>query len=108
MFEIDLTLIVTTLVQLLNGGGAGWLAFKIWQKFMEWWPTIKEWRDDLLRISVFGTCMVIAWAAYGVLGWLGATPWPTTPQEWVSTFFSVAFMAFTSSQMFHGHAKAVA
>jgi hypothetical protein len=106
MLDIEQNLLATFLVQIINGGGAGFLAFEAWKKLKEWWPQIKQWPTDLLRVSVVGSCIAIACGAFGLLGWLGVVTFPTTPQSWVTTLFSIAATAFMSSQLFHGRAKA--
>ena len=103
--ELDLGLLTALLVQAINGGGAGWLAFLIWNKVAEWWPVVNGWPTDATRASVWGICVAISEGSYFLLAWLGIVPLPTTPQEWVQTLFSVAMTAFFSSQMFHGGQK---
>jgi hypothetical protein len=106
MFDVEGDLLATLLVQLVNGGGAGLVAFELWKKFAEWWPEVKDWPADALRAAVLGTCAVIGVGAFFVLGWLGALSWPTTPQSWATTLFAVVATAFTTSQLFHGGLKA--
>ena len=105
MLDIETSLLANLLVQLINGGGAGWLAYEIWKKAMEYWPQIKDWDPFGLRCSVVGSCMVLAIGAYFVLGWLGVVTFPETPQMWVNVLFAVAATAFTSSQLFHAGLK---
>lgn len=106
MLNIEENLLVTILVQLIGGGGAGYLAFELWKKLVEWWPAIKGWPADALRVTVLASCGTIALAAFFLLGWLGALAFPSTPQSWVTTLFGIVATAFTSSQIFHGRMKA--
>lgn len=105
VLDIETNLLATLLVQLINGGGAGWLAFEIWKKLIDWWPAIKEWDPFGLRVAVVATCMALAIGSYFILGWLAIFSFPTTPQMWVSVLFAVAATAYTSSQLFHSKLK---
>ena len=106
MLNIENDLLATLLLHLINGGGAGWLAFAMWKKILEWSPDVKEWPTDALRVLVVASCVAMSWSAFLLLGWLGVLSFPTTPQSWVTTLFAVAATAFTSSQLFHGRLKA--
>lgn len=106
MLDLEQDLLVTFLVQAINGGGAGLLAFLLWQKIVQWAPSVKKWPADVVRTSVLGTCAVLAVGAFLVLGWLGVIVYPTTPQSWLTTLVAVVGAAFYSSQQLHARVKA--
>ena len=96
MPEIQDGMLAQFLVALIFGGGAGYLAYKLLDKFQAY----QKLDPDLKRLGAWIATISLAWGAYGLLLWLGLYDVPESSQAVVTTLFSIAGVALTSSQGF--------
>jgi len=104
MLDLDLGLLPRFLVWIVTLGGAGFLAFWVWEHWVEMlWPKAKELVAWAKRWLVLAIASVLSIGAYFLLLWLGLEKVPATPQDWLTTLFAVIATTYLSSQQFHGH-----
>jgi hypothetical protein len=89
--------LVSVLAWIAGGSGAGLLSFKM-MNWITWQPA----QSELKRYASLAMAVVLAWAAWFVLAWLGVETLPAIPQDWLVKLFAIAAPAIIAGQALHG------
>lgn len=102
MLDLDMSLTAKILIWLITGGGAGVVAFWIWDKIEKASEKARGFGGCIKRWVILGIGAIISVLAFLCLAWFGLVALPSSPQAWVNTIIAVVGLAYVSSQQAHG------
>lgn len=103
--NVDWLNIVSILIWIASGAGAGVLAYLTWNEMERAWAKVEALADRIKRYATLGISVAYGWIAYLLLFWFGVEAIPSTPQEWVQKLFAIAAASVIASQTLHGKLK---
>jgi len=96
--SVDSTMLFLFLIWVVEGGGAGVVAYYLMEKVKQ----LANLNPEVKRYVSLAAAAVLAMAAFVVTVFLGYTPQPADAQGWLESLFAVAFLATNLSQIIHG------
>lgn len=103
---MDMDLLKQTLMWIAFSGGAGVLAYFLWEQLERWFEDLKKIPGDIENYITMALTGIFATLAYLIMLWAGYAELPIAAIGWAEALFSVFGAAIGVTRLLHGAKKA--